>query len=71
MATKIEINAQTNEEVERDLTADEVLQLELDHAKYLKDVADQEKSNAAKAIAKQAVLDRLGITADEAALLLG
>ena len=31
----------------------------------------QEKAKLAKATAKQAVLDRLGITADEAALLLG
>ena len=31
----------------------------------------QEKAAADKATARQAVLDRLGITADEAALLLG
>ena len=31
----------------------------------------QEKIASDKAIARQAVLDRLGITADEAALLLG
>ena len=31
----------------------------------------QAKAEADKATAKQAVLDRLGITADEAALLLG
>jgi hypothetical protein len=31
----------------------------------------QEKAEAEKATARQAVLDRLGITADEAALLLG
>lgn len=32
---------------------------------------EQNKAEADKATAKQAVLDRLGITADEAALLLG
>jgi hypothetical protein len=40
-------------------------------ADWQKEKADQDKTAATKAKAKQAVLDRLGITADEAALLLG
>ena len=36
-----------------------------------KENAAQDKAAAAKAKARQIVLDRLGITADEAALLLG
>jgi hypothetical protein len=38
---------------------------------WQKEKAEQNKEAAAKAKQKQAVLDRLGITADEAALLLG
>ena len=40
-------------------------------ADWQKEKAEQDKAAADKATAKQAVLDRLGITADEAALLLG
>jgi hypothetical protein len=40
-------------------------------ADWAKEKADQDKAAAAKASARQIVLDRLGITADEAALLLG
>jgi hypothetical protein len=54
-------------ETTRPMTDDE-------YAQWKTDVANakaQEKAKADKATAKQAVLDRLGITADEAALLLG
>ena len=51
-------------DIERDMTDAEV-------AQHKKDIADAKKANADKASARQAVLDRLGITADEAALLLG
>jgi len=47
---------------------------DVEHAQYKLDVAEAEaqaKAAADKATQKQAVLDRLGITADEAALLLG
>ena len=40
-------------------------------ADWQKEKAEQDKATAAKAKARQIVLDRLGITADEAALLLG
>lgn len=51
----------------REMTDAEFAQYELDQ------VANkaQAKAEADKATARQAVLDRLGITADEAALLLG
>ncbi len=45
-----------------------------EHEQHLLDLAEwqaQAKLQLDKATAKQAVLDRLGITADEAALLLG
>ena len=51
----------------RDMNETELAQFELDKA----EAKAQAKIVADKAKAKQAVLDRLGITADEAALLLG
>ena len=51
----------------RDMTAEEIAQYKAD----LKEFAAQEKADADKAAAKAALFDRLGITADEAALLLG
>jgi hypothetical protein len=61
-----EINAITGEFVERDFTADEIEQSKLDQAEQVK----TQKIAETKAIAKAALLQRLGITADEAALLL-
>jgi len=52
---------------DRDMNADELAAY-----KAMQDEAKTKAENAAdKAAAKKAVLDRLGITADEAALLLG
>ena len=61
------VNAETGEEIEREMNAQEFAQYE----------KDQESSAAAKAErvakdeAKAALLERLGITAEEASLLLG
>jgi hypothetical protein len=57
---------QVGDEV-RDMTADEIAQYKAD----LKEFAAQEKAETDKAAAKTALLNKLGITADEAALLLG
>jgi hypothetical protein len=68
---KIEHNAETNEIVEIELPAKEVKEFE---AIYTKTVALELKEKAeeqTKATARQAVLDRLGLTAEEAQLLLG
>jgi phosphopantetheinyl transferase (holo-ACP synthase) len=63
---KIIHNAETNEIIEREYTDEEMAQYELDVAKE-----EAKRSEAlAKAAAKEALLDRLGITAEEAALLL-
>ena len=62
-----EYNCETGEEIIRDATAEEIAQIELDAANAAATKAEAE----AKAIAKVALLDRLGITADEAKLLLG
>jgi len=66
MTKKIVINGITGEVVERDFTADE---LQLIEADKLEAIA-QAKIVADKAIAKQAVLTKLGLTADEVAALL-
>ena len=71
MTTAIEINCTTGEVVERDLTADELAQREADAKAAADKQAADDADKAAKAVEKAALLDKLGITADEAALLLG
>jgi predicted ArsR family transcriptional regulator len=61
------VNAQTGEEIVRDATAEEIAQMEIETANAKARKAEAE----AKANARQAILDRLGLTAEEAALLLG
>ena len=65
-----EINGLDNTVIEREATADEAAQIKKDHdaAKAAKQA--EETALAEKAIAKAALLERLGITADEAALLV-
>jgi hypothetical protein len=70
MTTAIEINCTTGEVIERPLTADEIAANEAAAEAYLEQKAADDKEAADKAAARQAVLDRLGLTADEAALLL-
>jgi hypothetical protein len=64
-----DFNVQTGEETitERDETAAETKE-RLDHAKK---VAAEQAEAEAKAASREAILDRLGITAEEAKLLLG
>ena len=66
---KIIVNCETGEVTEIELTADEVAQRAQDAAAYAKAKADEDKAAADKATAKAALLAKLGITADEAALL--
>ena len=61
-------DAATGETVEIELTAQEIAERELAEKARLEEF---ETSEARKAEAKAALLERLGITADEAALLLG
>jgi hypothetical protein len=68
--TKLIINCETKEQIEVELTDEEVAQLEADRAKAEADKAKADADAAAKAEAKAQLLDRLGITAEEAALLL-
>lgn len=60
------VNAQTGEVIEREPNATELMQIKADQ-EYMQALKDAEK---AKATAKAALLEKLGITADEAALLL-
>ena len=61
-----EVNAETGAELEREMNAAELAQLQKDL--IVRDA--QRAEEEAKAQAKQAILDKLGITADEAAALL-
>ena len=70
MTKAIEVNCETGEVTERDLTAEE-LQAQADAtAQAEAERVAAEAEAAEKATAKAALLKRLGITADEAALLL-
>ena len=66
MSTVIEHNVATGEIVERPQTAAEIKQAEID----TKAQADAAAEKIAKEQAKQAVLDRLGLTQAEAKLLV-
>jgi hypothetical protein len=70
MPTKLIINCETGEQTEVELTAEEIAQREAGAKAYEAEKKAQEVITAAKAKAKEALLDKLGITAEEAALLL-
>ena len=61
------VNCETGEEIVRDATADEIAQLETAQANH-KAKLDAE---AEKVLQRQAIADRLGLTADELKLLIG
>ena len=62
-----EVNCETGEEIVRDANADEIAQIKLDAENATARKAEAE----AKEAARQAILDRLDLTADEAKLILG
>ena len=70
VATAIEVNCATGEVVERPLTAEELTQREADAAATATAKAEEDAKAAADAEAKAALLTTLGITEDEAQLLL-
>ena len=61
------VNCETGEEIVRDATAQEIAQMEVYAAQELAEKAQVE----AKAKTKAAILDRIGLTADEAKILIG
>jgi hypothetical protein len=66
MSKVYEINASTGEAIERNLTSAELSEA----AKVAQKFTEAKKLAEAKETNKQALLERLGITADEAKLLL-
>jgi hypothetical protein len=64
--TKLIINVETGETTERELNSEEIAQEVADQAA----AAERATAEAAKAAEKEALLARLGISADEAKLLL-
>ena len=59
-------NVETDEVIDREMNAEELKQ----HNEYLAELDKIEKKVAADAAAKQALLAKIGITAEEAQLLL-
>ena len=65
--SKLIVNCETGEETVRELNKAEKDQQKIDEAQIAVEQAEAE----AKAIAKAAILDRLGLTADELQTILG
>ncbi len=70
MTNKIVVDCSTGEVQEIALTAEEIAKREAMAAEYAAQKAQEEADKAAKEAAKAELLDRLGITAEEAKLLL-
>jgi hypothetical protein len=68
--TRLEINCETGEELIIELTDAEIAQMEADAAEAAAAAHEAEAKAVADAEAKTALLAKLGITADEAKLLL-
>ena len=68
--TRVEVNCETGETSIIELTDAEIAAMEAAQAQAELDRVAAEAEAAEKAAAKDALLKRLGITADEAALLL-
>jgi hypothetical protein len=69
--TRVEVNCTTGETSIIELTDAEIAQMEADAAEAETQRKADEKAAADKAVARTAILDRLGLTGDEAAILLG
>ncbi len=70
MTNKIVVDCSTGEVQEIALTAEEIAEREAMAAEYAAQKAQEEADKAAKAEAKVELLEKLGITAEEAQLLL-
>jgi len=68
--TKVIVNCETGVVAEIPLTGEELAQREVDAANAEAERVAKEAADAAAAVAKTALLARLGMTADEAKLLL-
>ena len=70
MATRIEVNCETGEVLEIELTKEEIAAMEAAAKEAQAQQEAVEEEARAKATAKADLLEKLGITAEEAALLL-
>ncbi len=70
MTNKIVVDCSTGEVQEIALTAEEIAEREAMAAEYAAQKAQEDADKAAKETAKAELLDRLGISAEEAKLLL-
>lgn len=61
------VNCETGEEIVRDATAQEIAQMEIDRQNSIA----RKAAEAEKETQRQAILDRLGLTADELQTILG
>ena len=68
--SKLIINVETGEETLRELNAEELTQQAIDETRAQALRAEIEAAKVAKATAKAAILTQLGITAEQAKLLL-
>jgi len=64
-------DAETSKETIIELTSVEIVEAEAKQAKFLIEIDKLKAEQAAKDAIKQAVLDKLGLSADEVAALLG
>ena len=71
MPTKIIVDCSTGIATEVELTAEEIAQREADAAAFAEAKAIEEAEAQAKAEARAVILERLGLTEDEAKVLLG
>jgi hypothetical protein len=69
--TRVEVNCTTGETSIIELTDAEILEMEAAAAEAEAQRKADKKAEADRAKARTAILDRLGLTADEAAILLG
>jgi hypothetical protein len=67
---KYELNCQTGEVIQREMTADEIKAEKAEQAETAAKEAEALEAEATKAADKAALLAKLGITESEAALLL-
>ena len=61
------VDVTTGEEIVRDATAEEIAQMQIDAANSLA----RKTAEVAKEAQRQAILDRIGLTADELKTILG
>ena len=66
----IELNAETGKQIVRDMTQDELANYESEKQQYLSDLQKYNEQKEAEKAAKAALLEKLGITEEEAKLLL-